>query len=150
MEPDSAWLRELAATKIAIPVVAVWSVSDEFVAPQDSARWPGAREHILAAHDHMSMVFSDRVASIIGDAAVRPSRALEMNATQQLGEGDLIGGRHFGARLAPLRGGRIGEHAEAGVHDDLADVRRHSVKHLAENAELGGDPHRLTDDRTRR
>ena len=70
MEPDSAWLRELAATKIAIPVVAVWSVSDEFVAPQDSARWPGAREHVLATHDHISMVFSDRVASIIGDAAV--------------------------------------------------------------------------------
>jgi triacylglycerol lipase len=69
MEPDSVWLRELAATKIAIPVVAVWSVSDEFVAPQDSARWPGAREHVMATHDHMSMVFSERVASIIGDAA---------------------------------------------------------------------------------
>ena len=69
MEPDSAWLRELAATKIAIPVVAVWSVSDEFVAPQDSARWPGAREHILTTHDHMSIVFSERVASIISEAA---------------------------------------------------------------------------------
>jgi triacylglycerol lipase len=69
MEPDSAWLRELAATKIAIPVVAVWSVSDAFVAPQDSARWPGAREHILTTHDHMSIVFSERVASIISEAA---------------------------------------------------------------------------------
>jgi triacylglycerol lipase len=80
MEPDSAWLRELAATKIAIPVVAVWSVSDEFVAPQDSARWPGAREHVMATHDHMSMVFSDRVAEIIGDAAVA-ARANARNET---------------------------------------------------------------------
>ena len=80
MQPDSAWLRDLAATKIAIPVVAVWSVSDEFVAPQDSARWPGAREHILATHDHMSMVFSDRVASIIGDAAFEAARAGAKNA----------------------------------------------------------------------
>jgi pimeloyl-ACP methyl ester carboxylesterase len=80
MEPDSAWLRELGATKIAIPVVAVWSVSDEFVAPQDSARWPGARELALAGHDHMSMVFSDRAASIIGDAAVEAPGAARVNA----------------------------------------------------------------------
>jgi len=80
MEPDSAWLRELDATKIAIPVVAVWSVSDEFVAPQDSARWPGARELVLAGHDHMSMVFSDRVASIIGDAAVEAAGAARAGA----------------------------------------------------------------------
>jgi triacylglycerol lipase len=80
MEPDNAWLRELAATKIAIPVVAVWSVSDEFVAPQDSARWSGAREHVLATHDHMSMVFSDRVASIINDAAVEATVAARVNA----------------------------------------------------------------------
>jgi hypothetical protein len=80
MEPDSAWLRELDATKITIPVVAVWSVSDEFVAPQDSARWPGARELVLAGHDHMSMVFSDRVASIIGDAAVEAAGAARAGA----------------------------------------------------------------------
>jgi len=80
MEPDSAWLRELAAAKIAIPVVAVWSVSDELIAPQDSARWPGAREHVLDTHDHMSMVFSDQIASIIGDAAIE-ARAGAKNAT---------------------------------------------------------------------
>ena len=83
MEPDSAWLSELAAAKITIPVVAVWSVSDEFVAPQDSARWPGAREHVLAAHDHMSMVFSDRVAAIIGDAALEATVAARVNARNE-------------------------------------------------------------------
>lgn len=81
MEPDSAWLRELGAAKIAIPVVSVWSATDEFVAPQDSARWPGARDHVLAGHDHMSMVFSDRAAAIIGDAAVEAPRVNARNAT---------------------------------------------------------------------
>ncbi len=81
MEPDSVWLRKLGAAKIAIPVVSVWSATDEFVAPQDSARWPGAREHVLAGHDHMSMVFSDRAAAIIGDAAVEAPRVNARNAT---------------------------------------------------------------------
>jgi triacylglycerol lipase len=83
MEPDSVWLRELAAAKMTIPVVAVWSPTDEFVAPQDNARWPGAREHVLATHDHMSMVFSERVASIIGDAAVEATGAARVNARNE-------------------------------------------------------------------
>jgi triacylglycerol lipase len=81
MEPDSVWLRDLAATKIAPPVVAVWSVTDEFVAPQASARWPGAREHVLATHDHLSMAFCEQAASIIGEAAGEAIAADVKNAT---------------------------------------------------------------------
>lgn len=84
MEPESAWLRELAAAKMTIPVVAVWSPTDEFVAPQDNARWPGAREHVLATHDHMSMVFSERVASIIADAAVEATGAARVKARNEI------------------------------------------------------------------
>jgi triacylglycerol lipase len=71
MEPDNAWLNELNATQIGIPVTSVASAGDEFVAPQDSALWPGASEHVLVGHDHLSLVFSDRAASIIRDAARR-------------------------------------------------------------------------------
>ena len=92
MEPDSAWLRELAAAKIAIPVVAVWSVTDEFVAPQDSARWPGACEHVLRTRS-MSMAFSDQSRRSSAMRRLKRAPALEVQSVQQLGEGDLIRGR---------------------------------------------------------
>lgn len=69
MEPGNGWLNDLNATSVKIPVTSIEGAGDEIVAPQDSALWPGADQHILAAHDHFGLVLSDQVASIIRDAA---------------------------------------------------------------------------------
>lgn len=69
MEPGNGWLNDLNATSVKIPVTSIEGAGDEIVAPQDSALWPGADQHILAAQDHFGLVLSDRVASIIRDAA---------------------------------------------------------------------------------
>jgi triacylglycerol lipase len=66
MEPDSTWLRRLNASEV-LPVQAlsVWSRDDEFIVPHDSGRLAGAREHVLAALGHMSIVFSPAVLQIL-------------------------------------------------------------------------------------
>lgn len=47
--------------------------------------------------------------------------------------------------LVALGGVGVGEHAEAGVHDDLGHARHGGVQHLAEDAQAGGDAHRFVD-----
>jgi hypothetical protein len=47
--------------------------------------------------------------------------------------------------LVTLGGGRVGEHAEAGVHADLRHARHQRMQHLAGDAQPGGDAHRLAD-----
>jgi triacylglycerol lipase len=66
MEPDSAWLRELAdGERLAVPTLSIWSVRDELVVPQDSARLPGAREAVMPALGHLSTVLSHVVADLV-------------------------------------------------------------------------------------
>jgi pimeloyl-ACP methyl ester carboxylesterase len=69
MEPGNAWLDQLNATAIALPVTSVASAGDEFVAPQESALLPGARQILVAGQDHFGLALSDRAFSIIRDAA---------------------------------------------------------------------------------
>ena len=61
----------------------------------------------------------------------------EMDAAHDLRKRDLVGTRHFReyAVLLVLCGVGVREHAEAGVHHDLRDARRHRVQDLAELAE---------------
>jgi triacylglycerol lipase len=66
MERGSAWLDNLAAgEEMPVPVLSIWSPSDEFVAPADSASLAGAREIVLPGIGHLAMVFSRRVLAIL-------------------------------------------------------------------------------------
>jgi triacylglycerol lipase len=65
MEPGSALLRSLAAQPPAVPTLSIWSPADNFVAPQDSSRLAGARERIVPAHGHMSLLLSPTVLAIV-------------------------------------------------------------------------------------
>jgi len=66
MEPDSAWLSALAGGEtIPVPFVNVWSMHDNFVAPQTSSRLEGAQEIVLSGLGHLSFVFSERVLTIL-------------------------------------------------------------------------------------
>jgi len=59
----SAWLEALNAESSApVPLVSVFSLHDNYVAPQGSAILPGADNVPLAGIGHLSMVFSDAVA----------------------------------------------------------------------------------------
>jgi pimeloyl-ACP methyl ester carboxylesterase len=63
MRPGSAWLAALnAGGAEAVPLVSVFSWHDNFVAPQDSARLPGADNAPLAGAGHLALVFSPAVA----------------------------------------------------------------------------------------
>ena len=66
MEPDSAWLRALASgEQLAVPTLSIWSARDELVVPQDSARLAGAREAVMPALGHLSMVVSPAAFAVI-------------------------------------------------------------------------------------
>jgi triacylglycerol lipase len=65
MQPDSAWLRDLAQCDLGTSTLSVWSALDNFVAPQDSSRLAGARERVLPALGHLAMLFSPLVLEIL-------------------------------------------------------------------------------------
>lgn len=65
MEVGNAWLAELNAAPLPVPVTAVWSAHDTIVAPQDAARLPGAREIALGGLGHLAMAFSPRILAIL-------------------------------------------------------------------------------------
>jgi len=65
MQPDSAWLLDLAQSDPGTPTLSVWSALDNFIAPQDSSRLAGAREKILPALGHLAMLFSPVVLEIL-------------------------------------------------------------------------------------
>jgi triacylglycerol lipase len=65
MEPDSAWIRDLAQSEPGAPTLSVWSPVDNFVAPQDSSRLAGARERTVPALGHLAMLFSPLVLEIL-------------------------------------------------------------------------------------
>jgi pimeloyl-ACP methyl ester carboxylesterase len=68
MEPGSAWLAALAADEragVAAPLVAIYSHHDNFVAPQDSAAHPHARNIPLPGVGHLAMHFSRPVRELL-------------------------------------------------------------------------------------
>lgn len=66
MHPGGEWLRRLSSrTPSPVPTLNIWSARDNFIAPQDSAMLPGAREHVLPAIGHLSMMFSPTVLAIL-------------------------------------------------------------------------------------
>lgn len=71
MEVGNAWLAELNAAPLPVPATAVWSAHDTIVAPQDSARLPGAREIAVGGIGHLAMAFSPVVLAILLDELAR-------------------------------------------------------------------------------
>ena len=68
MEAESAWIRKLnEGGPPPVPTLSVWSARDNYIAPQDSSRLAGAREIVLPALGHLSMLFSPRVLRILLD-----------------------------------------------------------------------------------
>ncbi len=66
MERGSHWLAELAQTGFGgVQAVNLWSVHDNFIAPQVSSRIAGAREFVFPKLGHLSFAFSRRVAQIL-------------------------------------------------------------------------------------
>ena len=58
MRPGSAWLNHLNAKPANVPISTHYSVHDNIVAPQASARLEGAKTYVLAGVGHLSMAFS--------------------------------------------------------------------------------------------
>jgi triacylglycerol lipase len=72
MQPDNAWLRDLAQVEPGVPTLSIWSATDNFIAPQDSSRLAGAREQIVPALGHLAMLLSPLVLEILlGELAHR-------------------------------------------------------------------------------
>lgn len=65
MRPHSDWLRSLNAIQAGVPVTNCFSVHDNIIAPQRSARLAGAREIELEQLGHMSMAFSTQLMRIV-------------------------------------------------------------------------------------
>lgn len=66
MEPENDWMRRLAAAERApVPMLCVWSAHDNFIMPQDGARLAGAREIVLPALGHLTMLFSPAILRIL-------------------------------------------------------------------------------------
>lgn len=68
MEPDSPWLKDLCLQRPALPMVVLRNCHDNFVMPQDSQRFPGARDIELPALGHLALLFSPRAARALLDA----------------------------------------------------------------------------------
>ena len=69
MQPDSAWLAQLAATPVAVPCVALYSPHDNYVMPQASARLEGAQVVCLPGLGHLAMSASPAVLEAVAAAA---------------------------------------------------------------------------------
>jgi triacylglycerol lipase len=65
MEPDSAWIQSLQLSKPQVPMLSIWSLADNFVAPQISSRLAGARDIMLPALGHLTELLSPRVLDIL-------------------------------------------------------------------------------------
>ncbi len=68
MEPGSPWLRALAASEaqgLPVPCTSIFSVHDNFVAPQTSSVHPAARNLPLAGIGHVSLAFSAAVLALV-------------------------------------------------------------------------------------
>jgi len=75
MEPNSVWLRRLAADEPQlVPTLSIWSEADEIVVPQDSSRLSRTSEKVLPALGHLAMVFSSEVADILRAELANQSR----------------------------------------------------------------------------
>ncbi len=67
MRPASAWIQSLEQTELSVPTLSVWSPADNFIAPQDSSRLAAAREIIVPAVGHLTMLLSPRILAILLD-----------------------------------------------------------------------------------
>jgi len=81
MEPGSPWLAALARSEaggLSMPFASIFSVHDNFVAPQTSGEHPAARNVPLAGIGHISLAFSREVFALVAaeldaaNAAVLP------------------------------------------------------------------------------
>lgn len=61
MRPHSAWLNRLNAQTCDVPISTHYSVHDNIIMPQNSARLEGAKAFVLAGIGHLSMAFSREV-----------------------------------------------------------------------------------------
>lgn len=75
MRPGSGWIRALEASDPGVPMLSIWTPTDNFVAPQDSSRLAGAREQIVPALSHLAMLFSPLVLEILIGELAHPDLA---------------------------------------------------------------------------
>jgi pimeloyl-ACP methyl ester carboxylesterase len=69
LRPGNAWLAELNAVPLpaSLPAVSIWSWHDSMVAPQLSARLPGARDVELAGVGHNALLTDPDVARRVAE-----------------------------------------------------------------------------------
>jgi triacylglycerol lipase len=75
MEPDSTWIRAIGVAEPGVPMLSVWTPTDNFVAPQDSSRLAGACEKIVPALSHLAMLFSPAVLEVLIGELAHPNLA---------------------------------------------------------------------------
>jgi len=74
MQPDSLWLRDMAAEKTTVPTIAYCNPCDNYVYPHDHQRLPGAHNVDLPPIGHLAMLYDRRVADLVVDACTTPER----------------------------------------------------------------------------
>jgi triacylglycerol esterase/lipase EstA (alpha/beta hydrolase family) len=75
MRPGSSWLRALQADErggLSAPFTSIYSRHDNFVAPQESARLPGANNVALTGVGHLTFLFSRRAYQAVATALRAP------------------------------------------------------------------------------
>jgi triacylglycerol lipase len=65
MEFNSPWIKALWQQRPELPMVSLRTSHDNFVMPQDSQRFPGARDVELPALGHLALLFSPRAAEAL-------------------------------------------------------------------------------------
>ena len=65
MTPDSLWLNDMAAERLAIPVASLRNPYDNYSMPQDKQRLPGARDVELPPVGHLAMLYDAGVARLL-------------------------------------------------------------------------------------
>jgi len=75
MEPGSAWLQALASAAPAVETVAIYSPHDNYVMPRSNLELAGATNRTIDRLGHLSMLFSQRVASALLTALETPELA---------------------------------------------------------------------------
>jgi triacylglycerol lipase len=74
MQPDSLWLRDMAAEKPGVPAIAFCNPCDNYVFPQHNQRLPGAHNVDLPPIGHLAMLYDRHVADLVVDACITPEQ----------------------------------------------------------------------------
>ena len=80
LEPESNTLADIRS--IDVPIVSIWTPTDQIVVPASSSAIPGATEIQIALAGHLDLLFDGRTFTAVRDALASPSAALSDSLTE--------------------------------------------------------------------